>query len=104
MLITYAISKNLELQVTGPSGEEVNNVHSVGRSCAIMCTVLAVPVRLREFEFQKIFDDFYTFLYFISVYILGVFIKCVSLLFCEQYLCSSPLDTRNSQRFRKPEG
>ena len=56
--------------------------------------MLAVAVQLREFKFQKIFDDFYTFLYFISVYILGVFTKCVRLLFSVEYLFSSPLATQ----------
>ena len=48
--------------------------------------MLAVAVQLREFEFQKIFYDFYTFLYFISVYILGAFTKSVRLLFSVEYL------------------
>ena len=56
--------------------------------------MLAVAVRLREFEFQKIFYDFYTFLYFISLYILGVFTKCVRLLFPAGYRFSSPLATQ----------
>jgi len=56
--------------------------------------VLAVAVQLREFEFQKMFYDFYTFLYFISVYMLGVFTKSVRVLFSLQCLFSSPLATQ----------
>jgi len=53
--------------------------------------MLAVAVQLRDFEFQK---TFYTFLYFISVYMLGVFTKSVRLLLSVQYLFSSPLATQ----------
>ena len=55
--------------------------------------MLAVAVQLGEFEFQEIFGDFYTFLCFISVHILGVFTKCVRLLFSVQYLCCSLYST-----------
>jgi len=50
--------------------------------------MLAVAVQIREFEFQKISYDFYIFLYCISVCILGVFTKCVRLLFYVEYLFS----------------
>jgi hypothetical protein len=55
--------------------------------------MLASAVQLREFEFQKIFYDLYTYLYFISLYISGVFTKCVRL-FSVEYLFSSPLATQ----------